>query len=473
MHAQKKTKIVATIGPKSEDKAVLRKMMQAGMNVARLNFSHGDYAEHKRVIGAVRELAEELALPIAILADLQGPRIRVILKEEKEFQAGDTLTLTDKSHALAERDITLDHEGLIKEMKVGHRVLIEDGRYEFIVTEKHTDSVVVTAQSSGLLKQHKGVILPDTNLFLSVLSEKDADDLAFAVAEGVDYIGLSFVGSAKDVEEVRTIVNHSVEDIDARPELVAKIERKVAIQNLKEIIRAADAVMVARGDLGVEMPTSEVVLLQKQIIAESLANAKPVIVATQMLQSMTNNPRPTRAEVSDVSNAVIDHADALMLSEETAAGEYPVESVAMMAEIIEKTEHSPFDDLYKTLELNFKSDYATLVRSVYTLAKSFGTRAILVTTLRGYTAKLISHFRPDQNIFVATPSQYIYQKMALIWGIEPYYLPSIKNFDDLPEALLVAAKAKGEVARGDKVAVLLGRDYLESDMRLVGIQEVK
>jgi pyruvate kinase len=473
MHTHKKTKIVATIGPSSESKVTLKKMIKAGMNVARLNFSHGTYEEHQKIIGSIRELGEELDTAVAILADLQGPRIRTLVKENITFHPGDIFTLTDQEQKNTPADIVLDHSQVVVHLAVGHKVLIEDGLIEMSVTEVAEGFVKVVTKNSGTLKNHKGVILPDTDLDLEILSEKDKADLAFAVKEGVDYLGLSFVGSSGDIEKVRALVQAVQPIPELQPELIAKIERKAAVKNLRSIIKAADAVMVARGDLGIETPESEVILLQKRIIAESLASAKSVIVATQMMKSMTNNPRPTRAEVSDVSNAVIDHADALMLSEETAAGEYPVETVQMMAEIIEKTESSPYDDLYKTLELNFKSDYATLVRSVYSLAKSFGTRAIVVTSLRGYTAKLISHFRPDQTLLVATQDKRVYQKLALVWGVVPYLFSTKKKMDDLPDILIAAAKEKEDLKNGNQVAVLLGRTEDFEAMRLVGIKEVR
>lgn len=473
MTTRKKTKIVATIGPKSEDKAILRKLIKAGMNVARLNFSHGDYEEHAGIIKNIRELAEELDVSVGILADLQGPRIRTILENQITFHAGDIFTVSDHIYSKVKADFRLDHPGIIDRLEVDHTLLIEDGLIELTVIEKLKGAVRAVAKNNGVFKNHKGVILPDTELNLPILSEKDRKDLTFAVNEGVDYIGLSFVGRATDIEEVRNLIAEHQSDPLLRPELVSKIERRSAVKNLREIIKATDAVMVARGDLGIETPESEVIVLQKKIIAESLASAKPVIVATQMMKSMTTNPRPTRAEVSDVSNAVIDHADALMLSEETAAGEYPVETVKMMAEIIRSTESSPYDDLYKTLELNFHSEYATLVRSVYSLAKSFNTSAIVVSSLRGYTAKLISHFRPDQTILVATPYRSVYQKMALVWGVHPYLFEDQSKLELLPDRLLQKAKEAGEIKAGNQVAVLLGRDQQDSNVRLVGIREVR
>lgn len=473
MAVRKKTKIVATIGPKSESKEILRKLIKAGLNVARLNFSHGDYAEHRGIIKNIRELSEELNIPVAILGDLQGPRIRTVVTNPISFHAGDIFTITDKSHSKTKADLAFDHPGIIERLAIGHTILIEDGLIKLTVTESDKTKVRAVAKNNGIFKNHKGVILPDTELDLEIISEKDRADLAFAVEEGVDYLGISFVGSASDIEQVRQLVAEIQPDPILRPELVSKIERRSAVKNLREIIKATDAVMVARGDLGIETPESEIIVLQKRIIAESLASAKPVIVATQMMKSMTTNPRPTRAEVSDVSNAVIDHADALMLSEETAAGEYPVETVKMMAEIIERTESSPYDDLYKTLELNFHSEYATLVRSVYSLAKSFKTQGIVVSSLRGYTAKLISHFRPDQTILVATPYRSVYQKLALVWGVHPYLFEAQRKLELLPEKLLVKAKEAGELQAGNQVAVLLGRDQHDNTVRLVGIREVR
>jgi pyruvate kinase len=257
------------------------------------------------------------------------------------------------------------------------------------------------------------------------------------------------------------------------PQIVAKIERKEAIKNLAAIIKATDAVMVARGDLGIEMPESEIAILQKQIIAESLRGAKPVIVATQMMKSMTENPRPTRAEVSDVSNAVIDHADAVMLSEESAMGKYPVETIAMMAEIIEKTEESPFDDLYQTLDLNFKNEYAVMIRSVYELAKSFHTKAIVLLSMSGFTARLLSHFRPDSRILVATNSRQTWNELSLVWGIDPYLFEGDQNLDRFADRVMKEAKKDGKLASGDQVVAFHGRTPDQETLKLVGIREVR
>ncbi len=474
----KQTKIVATIGPASEAKDTLRQMAAAGMNVARLNFSHGEHAWHKAIINRVRELSHELDTPIGILADLQGPRIRTEVAETFAVKKGDKIRVSDiaRKDILKngrEKTILLDMPGIISGAAVGHAILIEDGLMELVVTDVAEGFVTAEAKNDGTIKNRKGVILPDSHLTLSILSEKDKDDLHFALREGVDFIGLSFVGSADDIESVRTEMR-SVLGADARlPHIVAKIERKEAIRNLASIVKSADAAMVARGDLGIEMPESEVAILQKHIIAESLRAARPVIVATQMMKSMTDSPRPTRAEVSDVSNAVIDHADAVMLSEESAMGKYPVETIAMMAEIIEKTEESPFDDLYQALDLNFKSEYAAMIRSVYELARSFRTQAILLLSMSGFTARLLSHFRPERKLFVATNSRTTWNQLALVWGVDPYLFENDPALDTFIDRLMLETKRDGKLASGDQAAVFLGRSPDNEAMKLVGIREIR
>lgn len=474
----KQTKIVATIGPASESKDMLRQLVRAGMNVARLNFSHGEHAWHKAVINRVRELSQELNVSIGILADMQGPRIRTGVEAEITLHQGDTVRLSDVAEA-SHLDasslplVLLDVPGIIAHVSIGHAILIEDGAVELQVVERGKNEVIAEAKNDGVIKNRKGVILPDSKLTLPILSEKDLRDLHFVVEEGVDFVGLSFVGSAEDIENVRHEMRRVLGKDAYLPRIVAKIERKEAMNNLIEIIKATDVVMVARGDLGIEMPESEVVLLQKQIIAESLKAAKPVIVATQMMKSMVENPRPTRAEVSDVSNAVIDHTDAVMLSEESAMGKYPVETVAMMAEIIEKTEESPFDDLYRALSLNFRSEQAEVIRSVYQLAKSYGTEAIVLFSGSGFSARLLSHFRPESRILVATNNRITWQELALVWGVTPYLFEGEEKINTLTGRLLMAAKEDGILARGNQVVVFHGRTSEQDNMKLVGIEEVR
>jgi pyruvate kinase len=475
----KNTKIVATIGPASESKETLRELVKAGMNVARLNFSHGEHAWHRAAIDRIREVSEELGVPVGILADLQGPRIRIGNKEELGVTVGQTVRISDVSHKDILSDskhptILLDINGIADSLEEGHEVLVQDGTIRFTVTGREGESAIAVAETDGVVKPRKGVNLPDSKLDLPILSAKDRKDLSFALGEGVDFVGLSFVGSAADIESARARMKSELPEGAKLPEIVSKIERREAIRNIDEIIKATDAVMVARGDLGIEMPEAEVVLLQKDIIRRSLMAVRPVIVATQMMKNMTEEPIPTRAEVSDVTNAVVDHADAVMLSEESAMGKYPVETVSMMRDIIAKTEESPFDDVYDALDLNVHSEYAALIRSVYELAKSFETRAILLLSMSGYTAKLASHFRPDTGILVATNDRGTYNRLALVWGARPYLFEGDTDLDSFIDRMVEEAKESGDLKSGDQTVVFLGRIPGGQDaMRLVGIREIR
>jgi pyruvate kinase len=478
----KQTKIVATIGPASETKDILRKMVESGMNVARLNFSHGEHEWHKTIINRIRELSHELNVPIGILADLQGPRVRTDVAETFTLKKGENVCVSDISHkeALSSlpadqkmKVILLDVAGIIAGIRKDHTILIEDGLIELTVTELADNFVVARANTDCVIQNHKGVIIPDLEMKLPIFSVKDLLDLKFILEEKVDFVGLSFVGSAEDIVNARTRMREIVGATARLPQIVAKIERKEAVKNLSSIIQVTDAVMVARGDLGIEMPGSEVTILQKHIIAESLKAAKPVIVATQMMKSMMDNPRPTRAEVSDVSNAVIDHTDAVMLSEESAMGKYPVETVAMMSEIIGKTEGSPFDDLYAALNFNFQSDYAVMIRSVYELSQSFHTKAILLLSMSGFTARLLSHFRPKGKLFVATNSRTTWNELSLVWGVTPYLFESDHTSDAFIDRLIQRTQEDNQLHKGDQVVVFLGRTPDRQTMRLVGIQEIR
>lgn len=470
---KKQTKIVATIGPASESKEMLGALVEAGMNVVRLNFSHGEHAWHGEIIKRVREVSQEKGQAIAILADMQGPRIRTEVKEPIVVTKGTRLQVSDIATPDAPAAIFLDMAGITEGVQVGHAILIEDGTIELTVTAKEDHYLVAEAKNDGTIKSRKGVILPDSVLKLDILSDKDRKDLRFVLEEGVDYVALSFVGSAEDIETVRAEMRSILGEEAYLPKIVAKIERKEAVKNLSSIVAATDAVMVARGDLGIEMPSSEIAILQKRIIRESLKAAKPVIVATQMMKSMTENPRPTRAEVSDVSNAVIDHTDAVMLSEESAMGKYPVETVTMMSEIIRKTEESPFDDLYHALDLNFRNDYSVMIRSVYELSKSFKAKAILILTVSGFTTRLLSHFRPEARLLAATDNRHTYNELALVWGIDPCLFDDVRPSEKQLYRLMEQGKEAGKLVVGDRVAMFIGRTPEQETMQLVGIKEVR
>lgn len=473
----KQTKIVATLGLASDKKETLREMIQAGMNVARINFSHAKHDWCRGVVAVLRELSEELGTPVAVLGDLQGPRIRTEVNFPISFKQGFILTVADLSErsrfSAEEQVIFLDTPGLVQRLKVGERILIDDGLVELEVTEGEQAVIKAIAKNDGTIKPRKGVILPDTVIDLPILSEKDIADLGLILELGIEYVGLSFVGSAQDVAMVRAKMEELAPKRPTYPKLCAKIERKAALGELRQIIEASDAVMVARGDLGIEMPESEIVLLQKQIIAESLKAMRPVIVATQMMQSMVSNPRPTRAEVSDVSNAVIDHTDAVMLSEESATGKYPVETIATMREIIEKTEESPYNDLYKALDLHTFTEYAVMIRSVYELSQSFDAKAILVLSMSGFTARLLSHFRPDATIYVATNELATWKELSLVWGVQPYLFHNDHDLDSMVDRLIDRLKSEARLENGDQVTVFFGRTPESDTMRLVGMRTIR
>ncbi len=471
------TKVVATIGPASESKEMLREMAKAGMNVARLNFSHGDYASHERVINFVREISEELNVPIAILADIQGPRIRTHAAEEFSVKKGDHVFVGDISNEESfpktrGHRFFLDQPNIVRDIDVDDMVLVEDGLLQFQVMKKEGSVLELEAVNDGEIKNHKGVNLPDSKLHLPVITEKDEKDLHFVVEQGVDYVGLSFVGNASDIKAARKVMAETGVAENLLPKIVAKIERKEAVKNLKEIIHEADAVMVARGDLGIELPETRVAILQKEIIAASLSAVRPVIVATQMMKSMTENPRPTRAEVSDVTNAVIDHADAVMLSEESAAGKYPVETIRTMADIIANTEESPFDDVYEAIGMNLRSEYATMVRSVYELAKSYDAEIILLMSESGFTARLMSHFRPASRLFVATNNRRAWNRMALFWGVDATLFADNTALDGIIERLTEKLLCEGKVKKGERAVLCLGRHRNNDQLQLVGVREI-
>lgn len=473
----KKTKIVATIGPASEKKEILKQLVENGMNVIRINCSHGKHEEYAEIIKNTRELSKELKVPIGILADIQGPRIRTIVDDEINIEKGEKIIISDifydfESQIPNLKSLKLDYPEIIQDITVGNEILVEDGLIKVKVIKKENRYLEVEVIDGGVIKNHKGVNIPDADLKIPVITKKDEKDLDFMLEQEIDFIGLSFVSSKKDIEDLKERIIKKTGRKENLPQIVAKIERKKAIENLDEIIEATDVVMVARGDLGIEMEESRVAILQKEIVAKSLKNMKPVIVATQMLDSMIENPRPTRAEVSDVTNAVIDHADAVMLSGETANGKYPVEAVKIMADIINKTEESPYDDVYGIIKTASSYDYVTIVKSAYELSKNPDVKAILVKTSKGLTARLISHFRPNQPIFAATNNQKTYNQLSVVWAMEANFFEAEKESDELIERLIEEEKKKGALKSGDKIVVILGKDLENKEINLIGLKEI-
>lgn len=471
----KKAKIVATIGPASDTKEILRELIEAGMNVCRINFSHGTHETNGKVITLVRELSQEMNIPVGIMADLQGPRIRTVVSVDLEVANGERVLVYDvsqKIEAEGEKIIGLDWPGIIQNIEPGHFILIEDGLKRLLIKEKKADHLVAEVVNGGVIKNHKGVNIPDSQLQIGAVTEKDETDLAYALSREVDFVALSFVSNGREIEETREKMRKILGREDFLPQIVAKVERKEALKNIDEIILATDVVMVARGDLGIELDETKVVVFQKEIVEKCVKAMCPVIVATQMLESMIQNPIPTRAEVSDVSNAIIDHADAVMLSGESANGKFPQKAVETMSRIILDTENSRFDD-FAGEDLCDKNDpdYAAIVRSACDLAKNSNAKAIVAATVSGLTARLISHSRLQPEILVGTMHEKVYEQLAMVWGVRSYLLQETK-LENLVEALLDELKKNGKLITGDKVVVVLGRMPGGEKMRLAGIRKI-
>ena len=467
----KKTKIVATIRLASNSREILKELIEAGMNVARINFSHGTHESNGKIIKYVKELRKEMKLPVGIMADFQGPRIRVGNAEPFTVEKDEIIVVKDQK-AGEEKALIVDSPGIVKSLKVGERILIEDGTKSLEIIEANSGVVKAKTVNGGEIKPRKGINIPDTKLGFGALTDKDQEDLKFAIKQDVDFTAFSFVSNGQEIIEIREIMNEMKTDDGNLPQIVSKIERKEAIENIDEIISASDVIMVARGDLGIELDESKVVIYQKEIIAKCLKAVKPVIVATQMMDSMINNQIPTRAEVSDVSNAVIDHTDAVMLSGESASGKYPVQAVAMMNEIIRNTEISPFDDVVNCEVKEKMSDYISIISGVCQLAKNSEVKAIVVFSESGFTARLISNYRTDKPILVATNNAKTYQQLAIVWGVEPFYFSREDDRHKMLDLVIKEAKAKNELKSQDKIVLILGEKSKKEKASLIGIKEI-
>ncbi|KKU09141.1 MAG: Pyruvate kinase [Candidatus Uhrbacteria bacterium GW2011_GWE2_45_35] len=441
----KRTKIVCTIGPACSTPAILKKMIRSGMNVARLNMSHGDYKSHSVLIRRIRTAEKSLGQPLALIGDLQGPKIRVA-----EMPAAGKLLIKGE---VVELPVT--YLDLFRDVKKGDRVLIEDGLMDGECVGGRKGFLKIKIRVGGTLLSHKGLNFPDSILKVRSLTEKDRRDAVFCLAQGVHYIAMSFVTCAADVKDLQRILKKNLKVGQACPMIIAKIEKHEAVKKFDEILKVVDAIMVARGDLGVEILAEQVPLIQKEIINKCRAVGKPVIVATQMLDSMIRNPRPTRAEVSDVANAVIDHTDAVMLSGETASGKYPVEAVATMARIIQETEDSPFDDVPIKETTHFVKIIEDAVGGAANLlSRTLKADAILVAALSDDTARLVSRFRPEMPIFAATTSEFVLRQMSLIWAVSPLIVPKSNNIDDLIAKSIGKIKKNHLIKKGGRIIVL-------------------
>lgn len=430
------TKIVATLGPATDSYDVLVRLIGAGMNVARLNFSHGSYDEHARRIKAVRQAAGELGLPVAILQDLSGPKMRTGKHEGEQpvqLVAGQKFTITTEECAGNAERVSTTYEALPQDVHPGDMILLSDGVLELRVLEKTETDVLCEVLNDGMLRQKQGINLPGVDISAPTVTEKDRADLKFGLAQGVDYVAISFVRRASDVVQIKQAIAEQGHNVP----VIAKIERPEALAVLNDILAEADGVMVARGDLGVEIPLERVPVIQKQIIEAANRRAVPVITATQMLESMIHNPSPTRAEVSDVANAIIDGSDAVMLSGETSIGEYPVDAVTMMdliARAVENGGDGPAGSHADTLAWALH-EVQTVPQAIGTavnaIVKALPVDAIWVFTQSGSTARQVSHYRPEVPIIALTPYEEVYHRMALLWGVQPiksYYFEDDQEF---------------------------------------------
>lgn len=452
----RRTKIVCTIGPASEGLAETTALIAAGMDVARLNFSHGTLAEHGRRIQNIRAAQKQAGRPIAILLDIQGPKIRIgdVVGSPRLVKKGDRLIFTTDINHCAENIIYVPYPSLKQDVHPGQVIFLDDGLIELQVEEVSAQEIKCVVTVGGELKSRKGLTLPGVCVDLPPLGERDLEHIRFGVAQGVDYIAASFVRRAEHIQAVRQAVWEAGADLP----IIAKVESEEGVRNINEIVAAADGVMVARGDLGIELPPEEVPLVQKHLITQCNLAGKPVITATQMLDSMVRNPRPTRAEVTDVANAILDGTDAVMLSGETAVGKYPVEAVTTMHKIAARTEEAmQFNKLLNNSLCGGKACIAeAIAKSTCDTARSVHAAAILCSTQSGASARLVSKYRPQAPIIAVTPYQHVAQQLALVWGVYPVLGPRTNNTDSMMDVAICAALKSKLVAEGDVVAVAAG-----------------
>jgi pyruvate kinase len=454
------TKIVCTLGPSSERDETLLKMIAAGMDVARLNFSHGTHETHARRIGQLRALSKSTGKPLTILQDLQGPKLRIgeMPGDGVELKEGDLVLLEPGNTNPAQagmRSIPFDFPGIFPSLKKGRRILLDDGKLEFEVTAVSAASIKARVILGGLLSSNKGVNLPGTSLPIPSFTDKDAADLAFGLEQGVDAVAMSFVRRADDVTTVRRFIS---DHTPRKLVLIAKLERPEALDNLEEILHIVDGVMVARGDLGVELSPAQVPSAQKQIIHSANQNGKLVITATQMLDSMIHAPRPTRAEASDVANAIFDGTDAVMLSGETASGEYPVESVAMMQNIVCEAEvhYSEWGHCADYSEADTQDDATIMTRAGRELANDRNVTAVVVFTQSGRTAELMAKVRPGVPILAFTPEENTFHQLGLLWGVQAFMTEFISDTEKMIAVLEKSLKTLGKTKAGDQVVIIAG-----------------
>ena len=468
----KRTKIVCTIGPASSDPAIMEEMMREGMDVARLNFSHGDYGGHEEKIRQLKRLSKKLGRPVAILQDLGGGKVRVGEIEGGiiNLESGTTITLTTEKIRGNANKISVNYPGLAEDVKKGDTILLADGTLELKVTDVEPPEVNCLVVVGGELSSHKGINMPSGELKAKALTDKDKEDLLFGMQQEVDLIAISYVRDREDILEAKEVLRSKDADIP----IIAKIERHAALRHIEEIIKEADGIMVARGDLGVEIPLEDVPLVQKDLIRRANIAGKPVITATQMLRSMVENPRPTRAEASDVANAIFDGTDAVMLSEETATGRYPVEAVKFMVTIAQATEKAFPHDAFLPPEPHQKGEIAdSMSHAACLLAEDLGVAAIITPTRTGRTARLVSRYRPRYPILAFSPKPSTVRRLILSWGVHPILVPEFTNVEEIVGKGITAALHRGWVEKGQRVVVTAGTPVdLPGTTNLIKVEEL-
>ncbi|CQR54748.1 pyruvate kinase [Paenibacillus riograndensis] len=453
----RKSKIVCTIGPASESLENIKKLILAGMNVARLNFSHGDFEEHGNRIKTIRQASQELGKTVAILLDTKGPEIRTgkLEVEPIELVQDEYLTLTTEEILGDQNRISVTYADLPSDVQVGSTILIDDGLIGLTVVDIQGTEIKTRIVNGGTIKSKKGVNVPGVAISLPGITEKDTNDIIFGIEQDIDFIAASFVRKASDVQEIRALLEkHNASHI----QIISKIENQQGVDNLDEILAVSDGLMVARGDLGVEIPAEDVPLAQKLMIQKCNIAGKPVITATQMLDSMQRNPRPTRAEASDVANAIFDGTDAIMLSGETAAGKYPVESVLTMSRIAEKAESAlNHREIFMKQQIAQETTVTEAIsQSVAISALDLNAKAIISSTVTGHTARVVSKYRPKSQIIAVTTQERTMRQLALVWGVTPVHGLEATSTDELLETALKGGKASGLVKAGDLVVITAG-----------------
>lgn len=461
MISNKKTKIVATIGPATESQAQLEKLLKAGLNVIRMNFSHGDFAEHQGKIDNGKAASKKTGIPVAFLQDLSGPKIRIgtfydDADKRIQLKKGQKFTLTTRKVTGTEEIANINYPKLPKEVKKGEKILIDDGKKRLEVLEVKGQDIICKVIVGGETKGRRGVNLPDTDLSISALTDKDKEDVKFGIKNKVDFVAFSFVRRPSDVTELRNILNKA----NSKAQIISKIETPQAVENIDEIIKLSDGIMVARGDLAVEVPAEKVPLIQKMIIEKCNAAGKPVITATQMLESMIKSPVPTRAEVSDVANAILDGTDAVMLSEETTLGDYPIEAVEVMARVARHTEEEYLGERFLMDDSSEAwSTTRAITEGAVHVADEVEAEYIVCLTQSGKTARLISRFKPFQPIIAVTPEEITANQLLLSSGVNPLLIPRTQNFDEVLKVIRETLKKEKLVKKGDKIVLVSGTPF--------------